>query len=129
MSFTYIAGSGVNRDRLRQFLNDTVEDSGPFPQDKNFSNEELDDILVYEGSLQRAQAHCLEQLAVAWFRHPTFQGDGISISLSHVGKNYESQAAELRKRYGYAAGATITSHPVIRVDGYSDNIDSHEVDN
>ncbi len=127
MAFNYTAG-GAERDRLRLYLDDTVEDKGPFPDDRNFSDEELDDIIDYEGNLCRAQAHCLEVLASAWTRHPTFQGDGISISRSHIGRNYSQQAEALRKKCGYADGATMGYSPIIRVDGYSDDVDSHEVD-
>jgi hypothetical protein len=128
MSFTYTAGNS-NRDRLRLYIGDTVEDEGPLPEDKNFSDEELDDILTYEGNLCRAQANCLEALAAAWTLFPTFQGDGISISRSHIGRNYSQQAEQLRKRCGYADGMTATARAVIRVDGYSDDIDNFEVDN
>lgn len=127
MSFSYTAGS-TNRDILRLYIRDTVEFEGPLPEDENFSDEELDAILDHEGNLCRAKAHCLEALAAAWTIFPTFQGDGISISRSHIGRNYSQQAEVLRKKCGYADGATMTTQPVIRVDGYSDDIHSHEVD-
>lgn len=128
MAFTYTAGN-ANRDRLRLAIDDTVEDEGPLPLDKNFSDAELDDILDYEGNLCRARANCLERLAAAWFRYPTFQGDGIAISRSHIGRNYSQEAERLRKRCGFPDGATMDTQPIIRVDGYSDDVDSHEVDN
>lgn len=127
MSFTYTSG-GDDRDRLRRYIGDTVEFEGPFPEDKNFSDEELDDIIDYEGNLCRAQAHCFEALAAAWTKYPTFQGDGISISRSHIGRNYSQQAEVLRKKCGYADGVTMGYHPIIRVDGYGDDVDSHERD-
>jgi hypothetical protein len=132
--FTYLASSQTNRDKVRRYINDTVEGSGPLPGDKNFTDDELTMILTAEGTQpgqwQRAAASCLEQLAAAWIRYPSFQGDGISISRSHIARNYQMQAEQLRKRYGYAPGSTIQAQSVVRVDGYNvDDTPSDEVDN
>lgn len=131
MAFTYDATSTSTRNRLRLYVDDTVEDSGPLPDAANFSDEELDSIIELEGTLWRAQAHCLERLANAWFQHPTFSGDGISISRSHIGRNFADQAALLRRKHGYPSSAGQTStNGIVRVDGYNEDlIGSHEVDN
>lgn len=130
MTFTYTS-TVSDRDRLRLYIGDTVEDDGPLPADANFSDEELDSILALEGTLYRAQAHCLERMAVAWFKFPTFAGDGISISRSHIGRNLSDQAEKLRSKHGYPSGAgQMETHGMVRVDGYNEDlIDTHEVDN
>jgi hypothetical protein len=130
MAFTYSSTSS-NRDMLRLYIDDTVEDSGPLPGGDNFSDAELEGILEVEGSLYRAQAHCLERLANAWFQHPTFAGDGISVSRSHIGRNFSDEARRLRSKHGYPASAgQLGSDGVIRIDGYNEDlVDTHEVDN
>lgn len=136
MAFSYSAAA-TDKDRLRLFLGDTMENSGPRPQGEdtvdatNFSDEELEDVIEFEGNLYRAMAHCLEILAAQWTPFVTFQGDGISISRSHINRNFSSEAATLRKKHGWGAtGGGAESWPVIRVDGYNEDlVDSHEVDN
>jgi hypothetical protein len=125
MPHSYVPGNDSDRDRVRFYLNDTEFEAGPLPGDANFDDHEIDDMLIQEGNWRRAVAAGLERLAQAWMRHPTFQADGISISRSHISRNYAEQAELWRRRYGFNAAARTS--PVIRVDAYSDDIDSHEV--
>ena len=130
MAFTYSpdVNSPEERDYVRFHIGDTVENSGPLPEAVNFSDAEIALILGEEGTWQRTVAACFERLASAWFILPSWQADGLSVSSSHTGKNFADQAAIWRKRYGGGIGVTGHSRSVIRVDGYSDDIASDEID-
>lgn len=101
MTFSYDDTIATNRDKVRFWLSDTVEDAGPLPESKNFSDAEIDGLLTEEGSWQRAVAGALERLAIEWFQHPSYSADNFNISNSHVGRNYATMAQEWRARYGY----------------------------
>lgn len=131
MAFTYFTDTDnpEARDFVRFRIQDTVENSGPLPGDANFSDEVLDAIILEEGTWQRAVAACYEALAAAWTPNPSWQADGLSVSQSHIGRNYADLADKWRKKYGGHRGAWSFSRTVIRVDGYSDDVASNEVDN
>lgn len=128
MSFTYTDTLSASRDKVRFYLQDTTYNAGPKPADANFSDEELDGLISVEGNWQRAVAAGFEALAAAWQRYPSFSADGLQLSRSDIAKGYASKAAEWRKLYGVATSTTRAgSRAVTRVDGYSDDVDSHEV--
>ena len=128
MSFTYTDTLSTSRDKVRFYLQDTEYNAGPKPADGNFSDEELDGLITVEGTWQRAVAAGFETLASAWRRYPSFTADGLQLSRSHIADGYAAQAKEWRKLYGSAASTTRAgSRAVTRVDGYSDDVDSHEV--
>lgn len=127
MSFTYTDTLSANRDKVRFYLQDTVYNAGPKPADGNFTDEELDGLIALEGDWQRAVAAGFEALAAAWQRYPSFNADGLQLSRSDIAKGYASKAAEWRKQYGAATSTSRAgSRAVTRVDGYSDDVDSHE---
>jgi hypothetical protein len=129
MSFTYFhdPAAPVERDYVRFHLNDVIKDSGPLPENYNFSDHELDMLLDLEGTWQRAVAAGFEALEAAWLPHPTFQADGMSVSLSHISKNYGDTAQRWRRIYGGQPGSSIKARSLIRVDGYSQDVASDEV--
>ena len=129
MSFSYYVdpASPQERDYVRFRIQDTVENSGPLPGDRNFSDHELDMIITEEGSWQKAITACYEALAAAWMVNPSWSDDGMSISQSHIGKNFSDLAAAWRNKYGGSPGSSAFSRSMIRVDGYSDDIASDEV--
>lgn len=132
-TFTY-SESDSNLDRVRRQINDTVFEEGPLPGDANFSDDEINQMLTAEGThagqWQRATAAALEALANAWIRYPTFQGDGIALSRSHIARNYMDRAMQLRRSFGYGSGTMLRTSGVVRVDGYNtDDTPSDEVDN
>jgi len=126
MSFTYMDGDTETRDYIRFTINDVTEGSGPLPNDANFSDEELDMMLAEEGTWQRTVAACYEALQSAWAKHTTFQSDGLSMSMSHVAARYEKLADAQRKKYG--GTNTARARTMIRVDGYSHDVASDEID-
>jgi hypothetical protein len=127
MAFTYVGDLSTDLDKVRFYLQDTVEDSGPKPGDGNFTDAELQGLVDEEGSWQRAVAAGLETLAAVWRRHPSFKADGLSVSRSDIADGYAEQAASWRAKHGgVTAGAG--TRAVTRVDGYSDDVDNVEID-
>jgi len=125
-SITYDSGLGTNRDKVRFHLQDTTSGSGPLPDDGNFTDDELDGLIDAEGTWQRAVAAGFEALAMAWARYPTFKADGLSLNRSDIAKAYREQAAKWRKDYGRTRGVNVAG--IIKVDGYSDDVTSDDVD-
>ena len=116
MAFTYTAGSTANRDRLRSEIGDTNVDR------KLFDDEELDDILVLEVTLIPAAARACERLATRFARDFTFSADGSSFNKETVTEHYAKEGRRLR---ALARGTSVI--PGRRKDGYSDDINSDEV--
>ena len=128
MTFSYADTLTTDRDRVRFYLQDTAYNAGPKPADGNFSDEELDGLIAVEGTWQRAVAAGFETLAAAWRRYPSFSADGLQLSRSDIAKGYADQAQQWRKQYGAAMSSSRAgSRAVTRVDGYSNDVDSHEV--
>ena len=127
MTYTYLENLATDRDRVRFYLQDTVVGKGPKPADANFADEEINGLITLEGSWQRAVAAGFETLASAWQRYPNFTADGLNVQRSDIAKGYAASAAEWRKLYGSATSTSRAgSRAVTRVDGYSDDVDSHE---
>ena len=125
MAFTYTGELTTNRDRVRFYVQDTIENAGPKPSDGNFTDSEIDGLVTVEGSWQKAVAAGFETLASAWRRYPNFKADGLTLSRSDIADGYAKQALEWRRRHGYGV-TTAGSRAVTRQDGYSDDIDSVE---
>jgi len=68
----------------------------------------------------------LEALAVAWANYADLTVGPRRELLSQVGERFAKQAKEWRERYGVAAPVVVAG--VIRVDGYSDDVASDDVD-
>jgi hypothetical protein len=124
MSFSYNDELLTDPDRVRFQLDDTVYESGPRPQGRNFSDEEISALVDAEGNWQRAVAAGFEALASAWQRFPSFATDALRLDRTAIADGYREQAAKWRKQYGRRGG--VGSAAVIRVDAYSDDLDSVE---
>lgn len=130
MTITYNANLTRDMDKVRFYLQDTVNDSGPKPADGNFTDAELTALVTVEGSWQRAVAAGFEALAAAWRKYPSFTADGLKLDRSDIADGYEAKAKEWRKLYGTSVASRTAgagSRAVTRVDGYSSDIDSHTV--
>jgi hypothetical protein len=125
MAVTYTPTSATERDYI---IRDTVENSGPLPEGANFSDDEIAMMLAVEGTWQRTVAACYEALHSAWADHVSWQGDGISVSMSHVPKNYEAKAKQQRKLFGATPGQASFTRSMTRVDGYSQDVASNVID-
>ena len=84
-------------------------------------------MITVEGIWQRAVAAGFEALAAEWRRHPTFKADGLSLNRSDIAKGFADQAKEWRLKYGSITGST-GYRALIKVDGYSDDVDNLEMD-
>jgi hypothetical protein len=124
--FSYIGDLSTNRDKVRFHLNDTDPGNGPLPEDRNFSDNEIDGLITAEGTWQRAIAAGLEALARAWTRHPTFKADGLNLNRSDIAKGYREEAKNWRARFGYTIPIKVAGQ--IPVDAYSDDVTTDDVD-
>lgn len=122
MAFNYVGDLGTDLDRVRFYLQDTVENSGPKPSDGNFTDEEIGGLVDTEGSWQRAVAAGFETLASAWRRFPSFQADGLRVDRTSIADGYAKLAKTWRAKYGRTGSAGFRA--VTRVDGYSDDLDN-----
>ena len=129
MTFSYMDATPYEElDYIRFAIRDTTVNEGPLPENANFSDEEIEMMLEVEGSWQRAVAACYEALYSAWADHVSWEGDGISVSMSHVPRNYERKAQRQRNMFGYTQGQNGRVRTWIRVDGYSQDIPATQVD-
>lgn len=125
MTIAYTDTLLTDRDKIRFYLQDVTDGSGPLPDDANFSDNEIAGLVLAEGSWQRGVAAGFETLAAAWRRYPTFKADGLVLNRSDIAKGYTTQAKEWRRKYGGSGGGA-GSRAVTRADGYSDDITNVE---
>ena len=130
MAFTYAGTYDSDREKVRENIRDTVENSGPLPGDANFSDALLAGIITAEGSWQRAVAACFEMLASAWSRFPTYSTDGLKLDRSDIADAHTAAAKKWREDFGRAAKsyspAMVAGQKTI--DGYSSTVTSDDVD-
>ncbi len=122
---TYVGDLSTDRDKVRFYLQDTVG-SGPKPSGGNFTDAEVDGLIMVEGGWQGAVGAGFEALAVAWANYADLTVGPRKESLSQIGKRYAELAEEWMKRYGSASPVYVAG--VVRVDGYSDDVASDDVD-
>lgn len=105
------------RDKVRLLIGDTDEDSALFTDDEldYFLSERADQPML-------AAADACDALARRFARKPDFTTDNQAFKWSHVAKQYADLAVSLRARAGGISTASTT-----RIDGYSQDIDSHSV--
>jgi hypothetical protein len=126
MTFSYDLDTSVGQVRLEIGDDDDSPDAGVKPNGTNFSDEEITSILDSEGGVVlRAAARFCELLA----RRYVLVAESVkirdySIDATKKADYWRELAAELRARAGgaFAGGSAAT----VRVDGYSDDIDSQE---
>ena len=126
MAATYTKGNTSDRNRLRLKIQDTPPNGAaewPAGDAALFDDDELDDLLEDEGSVILAAAAALEALATRYSRDVDFTADGSSFMLSKRVDGLRREARRLRAK-GRGIGVT----PPKRVDGYSDDVVSDEVD-
>ena len=126
MAFTYAGTLTTNLDKIRFYLGDVTEDGGPRPSDGNFSDAEIAGLVTAEGTWQRAVAAGFERLAAEWRRYPTFKADGLSLNRSDIAKGFWEQAQDWRGKFGRTV--SIKTAGQVKVDAYSDDITSDDVD-
>lgn len=134
MTYTTTLSTDIGKIRLE--LGDDTSGSGILPSGANITDEQIQIFLDREGSVMRAVAGICEMLATRYAQVADLQVGPRRESYSQISAAYLKRAKELRDRYGDASGATaevpaytgIYSVSVIRVDGYSNDVTSTEVD-
>ena len=125
MAFTYLGTLATDRDKVRFYIGDTVENSGPKPASGNFTDAEVDGLVTTEGSWQKAVAAGFETLAGLWSQYVETPIGPRRQSYSQTAAGYEKLAKTWRRRSGSQARAG--SRAVTRVDGYSDDVAADDV--
>lgn len=131
MGFTYDEGHGEDRDRVRFAIGDTVLGHGPRPGDGNFSDEELDALLVQYESWPCATAAVFRALHAAWAVKPVFGPGELSTVHANVAAQHDRAAAYWTQRCSetQSTAAPVIRHIAVkRVDGYTDNLTEYATD-
>lgn len=128
MTFTYNGTLTTDLDYIRFKIQDTVENSGIKPNGGNFTDEEIAGLLGIESTANRTIAAIYETLASIYANYVDSRMDIRDEKLSQKAARFTALAKQLREQYGFTVSSVSTSF-VTRVDGYSDDIDSGEVDN
>jgi hypothetical protein len=127
MTFTY-SDASISTDlaKVRLEVGDTTQNSGPRPGGSNYSDAEINYFLDQETTVGRAAARAFEVLAAEWSRYAGSLGLGPRQQAFQQAQSYRDQARIYRRLHGGAARAGASG--VIRVDAFSDDVDSFEVD-
>ena len=129
MTFTYAGTLTTNLDYIRFKIGDTAASpSGIKPLGANFTDEEIAGLLAIEGTKERTVAAIYETLSIVWANYVDTKIGPRDEKLSQISARYAAWAKALRDDYGYGAAATLSTGFVTRVDGYSDDITSGEVE-
>lgn len=115
MAFTYLGTLATDRDKIRFYIQDTVENSGPKPSNGNFTDGEIDGLLDVEGSWKLATAAAFEVLAAAWAGYADWQAGPRRENASQIADRYQKQADKWRD--GQRSGVAT----LVRTDAYTDD--------
>lgn len=109
MAFTYLGTLATDRDLVRFYIQDTVENAGPKPSNGNFTNDEIDGLLTAEGNWQQAVAAAFEALEAAWAGYADWQAGPRRENASQISERYNKKAEVWRdKQQGGVATLTRT---------------------
>ena len=124
MAFTYSDALTTDRDKVRFRVGDTVQDEGPRPDKRNFSNNEITFVLSEESSqVNGAIAHIFEILAAEWSAFALSEREGdVTVDAKEVAENYRMQATKWRQKPGGSADdeRSVSLITITRDDAYSD---------
>lgn len=132
MAFTYdleATGDGLAVSQIRLKIGDSVQNDGVLPDKGNFADAELLELYDQEGShVERAAAAALEIAARRWRRKADLAVGDYRESFSQVANGLAADAKALRSTYGSGETGGTVSVGVTRVDGYSQDVPSTQVD-
>ena len=111
MAVNYDDALSTDRDKVRFHIGDTIREDGPRPKGANFTDDEITGVLSIKSTWQRTV------YITAGPRRET---------LSQVAEGYRKQAAEWAREHNIMPGIKVAG--VIRIDGYSDDVTSDDVD-
>lgn len=120
MAFTFDDTLATDRDYIRFYVGDTVENSGPRPKagNTNFSDALIAAVLSSEGHRVATVAALFEALSNEWARHKTAEREGeVSVDTKEVADQYASLADEWRsKPNGGGGGKRSITAGVVSLD-------------
>lgn len=125
MSFTYSDALTAVGSKIRLAIGDTVENKGPRPDKRNYTDNEIAYFYAAEDDrLNGAIANAYEHLAAEWTAYALSEREGnVSIDATKVADLYTSRAILWRAKPGGAStvarsgfAATLT-----RTDAYTDD--------
>ena len=125
MTFTYLGDLSTDLDQIRFYIQDTVSGSGPKPSGGNFTDEEITPLLSIAGTVNRTVAALFNTLASVWSQYNDVRAGPRDEKLSQIAEQYRKRAKEWRAEHHIMPG--VKPAPIIRVDGYSDDITSDDV--
>lgn len=116
MAFTYDLTS--NRGVVRLNTGDTVENSGPRPDKRNFSDEEIDYFIATEtAGTTAASALAFEILANEWAAYSISEREGeVSFDAKEVSDQYLEIARKWRNRPGGGTGSSSFQAGILVLD-------------
>lgn len=116
MAFTY--DLTTNRGKVRFNIGDTVENSGPRPDKRNFSDAEIDYLIDTEtDGNTAASALAFEILASEWAAYALTEREGeVSFDAKEVSDQYLDIANEWRNKPGGGTGGRSLSAGVLTLD-------------
>lgn len=94
MAFTYRGDLSTDRDKVRFHIRDVAEESGPLPDDGNFSDEELDGLIALSDDWAVAVAEAFRALSTAWANYADISAGPRKESLSQISERYSKLADE-----------------------------------
>ena len=124
MAFTYDDDLSSDRGKVRFYIQDTTDGGGPKPNGANFTDAEIDGLVMAEGSWQKAVAGAYEALAAIWAKFADITAGPHRESLSQVAEGYRKQAMKQREIHGSSSRMTVGWQT--RVDGYSQDVAANE---
>lgn len=125
MPVTYNEPWTLDRDKVRFYLADTVEDQGPRPEGANFSDDELDSLYDDKGDVDRTVAAALDTLAVQWTQYANLTLGPLREDYTKVAEGYRAQAKAWKREHSIYPG--VSCAPIIKVDAYKDDIASDDM--
>lgn len=125
MAFTYEADLTVFRDKLRLYIGDTVENEGPRPSGRNFSDAELAGIATIEGdNINASRAAVYEVLAGEWAQYAMSEKEAdLAFDAKGVADMYLKLAKKWRDISGTGSGTGMVT--LVREDAYTGSADEY----
>jgi H+/Cl- antiporter ClcA len=125
--FSYDTELPTDMDRVRLYIADTEENSGPRPGKANYSDDEVLAVITAEGSWARAVAGFFEILAGEWGPYVDIAVGPRREQLSQVAERFHTMGMDWRRRHGGGGGSGVGTAFPTPVDGYSQDIATDEV--
>lgn len=129
MAFTYSDALTADADKVRLAIGDTVENSGPRPDKRNFSDNEISYFLTVEDDRANgAIAYAFEHLASEWTAYALSEREGeAQFDAKAVAGEYRKQAQTWRDKPGGAATEDKSQMIVslTRTDAYTGDVSEY----